>query len=102
MKRFMVLFALMLVCGLALLPACSTVQDDQAAATAQSDKDIESDIRNRLRQDSMTDRYPLGVASEEGVVTLTGFVGGEAAAMRAVSVARGADGVKGVIDNLTR
>ena len=49
----------------------------------------------------MTGRYPLSVTCEEGVVTLTGNVRGEPAKMRAVSVARGAAGVKGVIDNLT-
>jgi osmotically-inducible protein OsmY len=89
--------------GLVFLPACSTAPVDPGSADASTtDSDIEDDVQDRLRQDDMTGRYPLSVTSEEGVVTLTGFVPTEAARMRAVSVTRGASGVKGVIDNLTR
>lgn len=102
MKRLIVLLALVATSGLVFLPACSTAPADPAGAGASSsDKDIAADIQDRLRQDPMTGRFPLSVTSEEGVVTLSGNVRSEAAKMRAVSVARGAAGVKGVIDNLT-
>ncbi|MFH0909864.1 MAG: BON domain-containing protein [bacterium] len=98
----MALLVLMAAFGLALLPACSTVPiDPESAAASNSDRDIEADISDRLRQDSMTSRFPLSVVSEDGVVTLAGTIGSEAARMRAVSMARGAAGVKGVIDNLS-
>ncbi len=102
MKRPIALLALLLITGLAFLPACSTTPaDPETAGVSVSDRDIETDVLDRLRQDPMTERFPLSVTSEEGVVTLAGFVRSEAARMRAVSIARGASGVKGVIDNLT-
>lgn len=101
-KRIIALLALVVASGLVFLPACSTTPADPAGAgVSGSDSDIVADIQDRLRQDSMTGRYPLSVTCEEGVVTLAGNVRGEPAKMRAVSIARGVAGVKGVIDNLT-
>lgn len=103
MKRIIVLLALVMASGLVFLPACTTAPSETGSAgEASSDGDIEADVQDRLRQDATTGRYPLSVSSEEGVVTLTGFVPSEAARMRAVSLTRGAAGVKGVIDNLSR
>jgi osmotically-inducible protein OsmY len=55
-------------------------------------------VSQRLSSDPVTARLSLGIASDDGVVTLTGRIDQSAVRMRAVSVVRGTPGVRGVID----
>jgi osmotically-inducible protein OsmY len=88
-----------LAAGLTLIAGCAT--SDQAESVL-SDEDIVMDVQDRLRNDSMTAKYTYGVQSDQGLVTVTGFVQNEAVRARVLDIARGAEGVKGVVDNLTR
>ena len=103
MKRAIAVIMLMLTAVLPFGAGCSTSgAPADVSGAAASDKDIVDDVIDRLRQDPVTYRYPFSIASDEGVVTIGGIVGYEDARLRAISIVRGAPGVKGVVDNITR
>lgn len=97
--RRLVLAVAALAAGLALAGGCATAGQ---AGDVLTDHDIVTDVQDRLRNDEMTSRYTYDVQAEQGVVTLTGFVQNETVRARALNIARGAEGVKGVVDNLSR
>ena len=76
-----------------LLAGCGTV------ATSPGD-DLVQDVRERLANDPQTSRSIISVSAMDGVITLSGRVPDENVRHRAKNVARSADGVKGVVDNL--
>ena len=81
-----------LVAGLALVVT---------AACAASDPGITTAVKTKLTTDDTVKAHQINVDTKEGVVTLTGSVDTAAAKSRAVELARGTDGVKNVVDNIT-
>ena len=81
--------------GLALvaLTGCGTLSGSPAG-------DLADDVRGRRANDPLTGRCLISVSITDGVVTLDGRVPDESVRMRAKGIARGAEGVKGVVDNL--
>ncbi len=71
------------------------------AACAQSDPGITTAVKTKLAADDTVKAYRIDVDTKEGVVTLLGTVDTPAAKTRAVEVARGTDGVRNVVDQLT-
>ena len=55
---------------------------------------------DRLETDTATARQNIGVSVTEGVVTLNGRIANPNVRLRAKALARGTEGVKGVVDNL--
>ena len=99
MKTRSVALLLIAVTLVALLAGCMT-PDQQAQPP--SDRQIARDVTSRLSADPVTAKQTFGVAVQDGVVTLEGAVPNEPVRLRALGVARGADGVKDVVDKLYR
>ncbi|MFH0878921.1 MAG: BON domain-containing protein [Lentisphaerota bacterium] len=89
------LWVVMSMCVAALVAGCVTTQQTTDQPT---DKQLFSDVQNRLIDDSVTKLRPFNIEVKEGVVSLRGVVHNETVRARAVSVARGTPGVKDVID----
>jgi osmotically-inducible protein OsmY len=100
MKKHLTTSALLvlLFAAAALLPGCAT----DGAATGPSDRDIVADIQDRLRNDALTSRYLYSVAADQGIVSIDSGDSDPIARARALDIARGAEGVKGVIDDSIR
>lgn len=58
-------------------------------------------IQNRLREDPMAVRWPLGIRTVGGVVTVVGSVPDEGARRRVLGIIESTPGVKDVIDQMT-
>lgn len=70
-------------------------------ACAASDPGITTAVKSKLAADDTVKAHQIDVTTNEGVVTLTGSVDTPAAKSRAVELARGTDGVRNVVDNIT-
>jgi hyperosmotically inducible protein len=71
------------------------------SACAQSDPGITTSVKSKLAADDTVKAYQIDVDTKDRVVTLTGKVGTAAAKEQAVQIARGTEGVREVVDNLT-
>jgi osmotically-inducible protein OsmY len=60
-----------------------------------------TEVKSNLAKDGLADGYPITVGVTHGVVTLTGVLGSQQDVSRAIVLARGCDGVKGVQSRLT-
>jgi hyperosmotically inducible periplasmic protein len=84
--------------------------EDAAQATANAGKElartvddatITSAIKMKFAKDETVKAFDINVDTKNGNVTLTGQVGSETEASRAVMLARGVEGVRNVTSNLT-
>lgn len=80
-----------------LIPAAALVF---TVACGQTDAGITTAVKSKLAADDNVSAFQVDVDTAEGVVTLTGNVGSQAARERAVMLARDTDGVRDVVDNL--
>lgn len=78
------------------LAGCGTLSGTTDADSP--DAQLAADVAERLQNDPVTGRLNIGVTAMEGVVTLGGNIPDDNARIRAKGIARGTDGVKGVID----
>ena len=69
-------------------------------ACGQSDDTVTGAIRTKFAENATLKTAQVNVATEGGVVTLTGSVASQADKEQAVQIARGATGVSNVVDNL--
>ena len=76
-------------------------RDDRSAEQIRADGNITSAINSRYVQDDLISALDINVDTRRGVVTLRGSVASSAVAARAVSLARGVDGVTQVISRIT-
>ncbi|MCX7819969.1 MAG: BON domain-containing protein [Kiritimatiellae bacterium] len=83
---------------LSVMAGCATGNIQPTAGT--DDDAIVVAVRERLAADPITQRYSIGVSSVRGFVTLSGAVPIEARA-RALSIARGTEGVRAVEDRMS-
>src|ERR1700730_15877196 len=72
-----------------------------AVACSQTDAGITTAVKTKLAADNIVRAYQIDVDTSNGVVTLTGIVEVPAAKEQAVTIARGTDGVKDVVDRIT-
>lgn len=72
-----------------------------AVACAETDPGITTAVKTRLAADDVVKSYRIDVDTKDHVVTLSGAVDTSAARERAVTLARGTDGVRDVVDRLT-
>jgi hyperosmotically inducible periplasmic protein len=87
LQRLGILFS---AAGLAMTIAC-----------AQTDAGITTAVKTKLAADDTVKAHQIDVDTANGVVTLTGTVDMPAAREKAVTIARGTDGVKDVVDHIT-
>ena len=70
------------------------------AACARSDTAINAEVKSKLAADETVKTAPIEVSTSDRVVTLSGTVDRQAMKNRAVMVARQADGVADVVDQI--
>jgi hyperosmotically inducible protein len=80
---------------------CSTAGLVMTVACAQTDPGITTAVKTKLAANDTVKTYQIDVDTSNGVVTLTGIVEVPAAKEQAVTIARGTDGVKDVVDRIT-
>lgn len=68
---------------------------------AQSDPGITTAVKSKLAADDTVKSYRIDVDTKDRVVTLSGAVDTAAARTKAVEIARGTNGVRDVVDQLT-
>ena len=81
-------------CAAVLAAAILTV------ACSQTDAGITTNVKTKLAADDTVKAYQVDVDTRNGVVTLSGDVETTAAKEQAISIARGTDGVRDVIDQI--
>ncbi len=96
--RFKRLVLWLVGCGGSLVMGCASL----TSADMGSDAELAAAIQDRLSQDAVTGRAPLGVSVDQGVATLSGSLRDAGARARALSIVRGTPGVRGVVDSTTR
>jgi osmotically-inducible protein OsmY len=72
----------------------------QAPAAPSGDEALSARIQSQLSSDTQIKGAPIEVTAKNGVVLLQGTVGTAAAKQRALTLARGTDGVTQVVDRL--
>jgi|SoiMethySBSTD1v2_1073268.scaffolds.fasta_scaffold638250_2 hyperosmotically inducible protein len=70
-------------------------------ACAQTDAGITTNVKSKMAADDTVKAHEINVDTKNGVVTLSGDVDSSIAKERAVQIARGTDGVREVVDNMT-
>ncbi len=112
MKRLMM--SLLLIGALSALAGCAALvvggaaaggyavgKDERSVGEISSDATITSTINTRYVQDDLVRALDINVDTYRGVVTLYGKVRSQAAASRAVQIARNVKGVKQVVSKLS-
>jgi osmotically-inducible protein OsmY len=69
-------------------------------ACAQTDAGVTTKVKSKFASDDVVKAYQIDVDTKDHVVTLSGQVENRAAQERAVTLARGTEGVRDVVDNL--
>jgi hyperosmotically inducible protein len=92
------LSAIFLAATLVSVMGCSTPRQDTVQYLA--DSDVTTKVKAAIYSDPLAKDNEINVATFNGVVQLSGFVNSQAAADRAVELARGASGVKGVTNDM--
>lgn len=84
-----------------LLGACqSSTLRPRAETISTADYQTSMKVYQRLNNDPITSRYDFHVVSENGVVTLSGFVPDAQVRSAAVHITRGSFGVQAVVDKM--
>ena len=83
----------------ALFGCAGLAPDSKEVVAAPGDNEaLVNNIQIRLFNDPVTSRMKLGLAADDGIVTVTGRIDNPSARLRAISVVRSTPGVRGVID----
>jgi osmotically-inducible protein OsmY len=75
--------------------------DDRTAGRALDDKTITATVQNDLNREPVYKFNDVDVKTFDGVVQLSGFVDTDEQKRRAGEIARGAEGVAQVVNNIT-
>ena len=92
------LSAAFLATTLVSVMGCSTPQRETVQYL--EDSDVTTKVKAAIYNDPQVKDNAINVATFMGVVQLSGFVSSQAAADRAIDLARGASGVKGVTNDM--
>jgi osmotically-inducible protein OsmY len=80
---------------------CETL-DAHQAPISNYDKEVINRVYQRLNNDPVTRMINFSVSSENGTVTLSGWVDNPQVRMRAINITQSTTGVQIVIDRMTR
>jgi osmotically-inducible protein OsmY len=92
------LSAVFLAATLVSVMGCSTPQRETGQYL--EDSDVTTKVKAAIYNDPLAKDNEINVATFKGVVQLSGFVSSQAAVDRAVELARGVSGVKGVTNDM--
>lgn len=92
------LSAVFLAATLVSVMGCSTPQRETVQYL--EDSDVTTKVKAAIYNDVLAKNNEINVATFKGVVQLSGFVSSQAAADRAVELARSTSGVKGVTNDM--
>ena len=95
-----VLSAAFLAVALVSVVACAPTAKKEGTGQYIDDTVITTKVKAALIEDPMTKATEINVETFKGVVQLSGFVSSQAAANRAVELARGVAGVKSVKNDM--
>ena len=79
---------------------CSSTAKHESTGEYVDDSVITSKVKSAILGDPATKVFEIGVETYKGVVQLSGFVSNQAAANRAVELARGVKGVTSVKNDM--
>jgi osmotically-inducible protein OsmY len=79
-----------------IMVGCSTMTGHQSPSAAFNDSAITTKVKSSLVADSVVGALPIDVDTNDGVVSLNGFVDSEQDRRRAVQLAQAVEGVKRV------
>jgi len=88
------------VVAVILAAALSVGCNRNTTSSARADSEIASEVQNRIQADANLPNKQITVNSNNGVVTLSGFVGSETERLTAANDASTVSGVKSVVNNL--
>ena len=94
------LSAVFLAVTLGSMAGCASTSDSSATGQYFDDSVITAKVKAAIFDDPTTKVTEINVETFKGVVQLSGFVTSRAAANRAVELARGVSGVKGVTNDM--
>ncbi len=95
-----VLSAAFLAVSLAAIAGCSSTAHQQGTGEYIDDAVITTKVKAAIFDDPMTKLLEIKVKTFKGEVQLSGFVSSQAAANRAVELARGVNGVTAVKNDM--
>ena len=94
------LSAVFLAATLVSVVGCSSSPTKEGTGQYFDDTVITGKVKAALVEDPATKATEINVETFKGVVQLSGFVSSQAAVSRAVELARGVNGVKGVTNDM--
>jgi osmotically-inducible protein OsmY len=94
------LSAVFLAATLVSVVGCSSTPQKEGTGQYFDDTVITAKVKAAIFDDATTKVMEINVETFKGVVQLSGFVSSQAAANRAVELARGISGVKGVTNDM--
>jgi osmotically-inducible protein OsmY len=94
------LSAVFLAVTLASVAGCASSPRHEGTGQYLDDSVITTKVKAAIFDDPTTKVMEINVETFKGVVQLSGFVSSQAAADRAVELARGVSGVKGVTNDM--
>ena len=94
------LFALFLALGLMSVMGCASTAKHEGTGEYFDDTAITAKVKAAIFDESTLKSAEINVETFKGVVQLSGFVSSQAAATKAVDVARGVHGVQSVKNDM--
>jgi osmotically-inducible protein OsmY len=94
------LSAVFLAATLVTVVGCSSTPQKEGTGQYFDDSVITAKVKAAIFDESTTKSAEINVETFKGVVQLSGFVSSQAAANKAVELARGVSGVKGVTNDM--
>jgi osmotically-inducible protein OsmY len=94
------LSAVFLAATLATVVGCSSTPQKEGTGQYFDDSVITAKVKAAIFDEPTTKSAEINVETFKGVVQLSGFVSSQAAANKAVELARGVSGVKGVTNDM--
>jgi hyperosmotically inducible protein len=94
------LSAAFLAITLVSVVGCASTSQQEGTGQYIDDTVITAKVKAAIFDDSLTKASEINVETYKGVVQLSGFVSSQAAANRAVDLARGVNGVKSVKNDM--
>ena len=91
---------LVLIMLSAALGACASTSKQSSTGEYIDDSVITTKVKSLLAADDFVKSFQIGVETYKGVVQLSGFVNSQAAADKAVEIAKSVQGVKSVKNDL--
>lgn len=101
MKQFKIAFSFMLIAVFAVMLGCASTSKKEGTGEYIDDSVITAKVKAAVLNEPTLKSAEINVETFKGVVQLSGFVNSNADIAKAVSVARGVNGVTSVKNDMT-